>query len=164
MTHFDYLALTLIAIFSFWGLWKGFVKEILSLAGLFAAFYFASQYDTLAASYFKFYDNQQVKIVFFFILIFVVVLFITAVITKILNKLIKVANIGFFNHVLGFIFGGFKGMLIAYLFLYMSRFIPSMHFLDEQNSFLIPYLDQIFGVISGLISNPNLSEVQYDFA
>lgn len=164
MTHFDYLVLTLIAIFSFWGLWKGFVKEIISLAGLFAGFYFASQYDSSLASFLTFYDNQQVKVILFFILIFVFVLFLTAMISKILNKLIKAANIGFFNHILGFIFGGIKGILIAYLFLYLSRLIPLIHFIDEQNSFLIPYLDQIFSILNGLISNPNLSEVQYDFA
>lgn len=96
-----------------WGAWRGFVREILSLAGWVLAFLAANAVaaplgELLPASW----ARAEVRVLIAFIVVFVLVLSALTLVATLISKLFKKAGLGGVDRTLGGLFGLARGVLI----------------------------------------------------
>ena len=113
----------LIPIVWFWirGISKGLVIELATLAGMvlgiLGAYYFASYGQDLLKEYFSFSDRTA-RIISY-IVIFLVIWIVVYLIGRAIDKSVDAVAMGWFNKILGGIFGLIKGVLIVCLVLFL---------------------------------------------
>lgn len=118
MGYADIFILLVLAVSFLVGIYKGFVKEVLSLATLvlsIAAAVYLADYpagwlpiDISSHSFSLFgatLDVYDIAITVSFILIFLVAMILGYVLTNVINKLIKESPLNWFNRLLGSLFG-----------------------------------------------------------
>ena len=88
------------------GISKGFIEQAVSLAGIVASVWMAFKFSSLVSEKLSAYINVSdtvLKIVSF-IIILIVVSIVVLLIAKLLTGLFKMANLGWVNRLLGFVF------------------------------------------------------------
>jgi len=114
------------------GFIRGFVKEVAALAALILGIWGAIKFsDFTAAKLYDYFDmsGQYVGIIAF-ILTFMVILVVIHFIGMIVDKLVEAVALGFFNRLLGMVFGLIKSVLI------MSVIFVVLNAIDEHKPFL----------------------------
>jgi len=111
------------------GLWKGIVREVMSLAGvvlgILAGLLFGGQ---LGKGLERWIPNEAAAYAVAMVLVFVLVMLGTELISRIVTGLIKMVNLGIVNHLLGGAFGLLRGFLIgAVIVLALSLFLDPGH-------------------------------------
>jgi membrane protein required for colicin V production len=139
MNHLDIIVLTIIgALFAF-GLWKGLIKQLFSLAGILVGYVAALEFYEQSALYFSGLDENVAKITGF-ILIFVICIILSSIIAAVVGKIVKFAELSWLNRVAGGLLGFVKGFLITgIIVLVLVAFLPSESRL-LRNSVMLPYM------------------------
>jgi membrane protein required for colicin V production len=114
MTWIDYAVLAVMVISVAWGVWRGLVREVISLAGWVIAFLAANLLagpmgETLPESL----GNPELRVLLAFVGIFVVVLAVTTLTALLLSRMLKAAGLGGFDRSLGALFGVARGLLVV---------------------------------------------------
>jgi len=152
MNFFDYILIAVVGLSMVLSLWRGFVREIISLVGLVLAFFLASRFAGDASGLLDQWITQNnLANIAAFVLIFVLVMFIVGAIGFIVRKLVDMAALTATDRTLGMFFGAARGMLLigtAFL-MYTAYAKPDMPFL--QKSLLTPYAIQLSEVIGKTI-------------
>jgi membrane protein required for colicin V production len=164
MSPFDYFILTVLIVSSIYGVYRGLIKEILSLIGLVLSFYLASNFDNLLANLVPIENKSDFLIISAFILIFVSTLILTSLLIKIISKVLKFAGLSILNRFFGFIFGMARGLVVVLVILYLNQLIPFINLIDPSESTLIPFLDPIFSIVLEYLPNYQSTHVEYDYA
>jgi membrane protein required for colicin V production len=164
MSPFDYFILTVLIVSSIYGLYRGLIKEILSLTGLVLSFYLASNFDNPLANLVPIENKSDFLIISAFILIFVSTLILTSLLIKIISKVLKFAGLSILNRFFGFIFGMARGLVVVLVILYLNQLIPFINLIDPSESTLIPFLDPIFSIVLEYLPNYQSTHVEYDYA
>ena len=164
MSPFDYFILTLLIVSSVYGVYRGLIKEVLSLTGLVLSFYLGSNFDNLLASIVPIENKSDFLIISAFILIFVSTLILTSLLIKIISKVLKFAGLSILNRFFGFIFGMARGLVVVLVILYLNQLIPFINLIDPAESKLIPFLDPIFSIVLEYLPNYQSTHVEYDYA
>lgn len=93
---------------------RGFVREILSLAGWVIAFMiagsFASQFELMLPSS---VTGESLRILISFVVVFISVLLIMMLVTMLLSSTIKSVGLGFIDRLLGAFFGFLRGFVVV---------------------------------------------------
>ena len=152
MSPFDYFILTVLIVSSIYGVYRGLIKEILSLIGLVLSFYLASNFDNLLANLVPIENKSDFLIISAFILIFVSTLILTSLLIKIISKVLKFAGLSILNRFFGFIFGMARGLVVVLVILYLNQLIPFINLIDPSESTLTPFLDPIFSFVLGVFT------------
>ena len=113
MSALDIAILAVLALSVAWGIWRGFVREILSLAGWVLAFLAANAVaaqlgELLPASW----ARAEVRVLIAFVVVFVLVLSATTLVAALLSRLFKRAGLGGVDRTLGALFGLGRGVVI----------------------------------------------------
>ncbi|MDX8391345.1 MAG: CvpA family protein [Mariprofundaceae bacterium] len=117
MNLFDYLLLAIAGLSMVLSLWRGFVREIISLIGLVAAFIIAGRASGMAADLLHgWIPNSTVANMAGFGLVFVSVMLVVALIGSLIRKLVDMADLTASDRTLGMIFGLARGLLLIGLF------------------------------------------------
>ncbi len=117
MTWLDYAVLVLLAASILWGLWRGFVREVISLGAWVLAFIAANFFaGALGEELPKALPTPEVRVLVAFVIVFVVTLIACSVAGALLSKLTKVAGLGSADRVLGGVFGLTRALLILLAF------------------------------------------------
>ena len=125
MTWFDVLALAIVFLSLLLGLFRGFVREVLSLAGWVAAALIASRFAEHAAVWMpQGIPSEHVRLALGFFAVFVVVLIVASLLGSLLGALARAAGLGFMDRMLGAIFGIARGVLILVLFVLAAGLTP----------------------------------------
>ena len=164
MSPFDYFILTVLIVSSIYGVYRGLIKEILSLTGLVLSFYLASNFDNSLANLVPIENKSDFLIISAFILIFVSTLILTSLLIKIVSKVLKFAGLSILNRFFGFIFGMARGLVVVLVILYLNQLIPFINLIDPKESTLIPLLDPIFSIVLEYLPNYQSTHVEYDYA
>ena len=164
MSPFDYFILTVLIVSSIYGVYRGLIKEVLSLTGLVLSFYLASNFDNSLANLVPIENKSDFLIISAFILIFVSALILTSLLIKIVSKVLKFAGLSFLNRFFGFIFGMARGLVVVLVILYLNQLIPFINLIDPTESTLIPLLDPIFSIVLEYLPNYQSTHVEYDYA
>ena len=164
MSPFDYFILTVLIVSSIYGVYRGLIKEVLSLTGLVLSFYLASNFDNSLANLVPIENKSDLLIISAFILIFVSTLILTSLLIKIISKVLKFAGLSILNRFFGFIFGMARGLVVVLVILYLNQLIPFINLIDPTESTLIPFLDPIFSIVLEYLPNYQSTHVEYDYA
>lgn len=113
MSWLDYAILGVLAVSMVWGIWRGFVREVISLAGWVLAFLAANAVagplgDALPTSI----SSPEVRVLVAFLIVFIFTLSIATVAGMLLSRLLKAAGLGGLDRTLGGLFGLARGVVI----------------------------------------------------
>jgi membrane protein required for colicin V production len=110
----DIALLVILGYFALRGLFRGVVKEVVAVLGLFVAFWVASLYWTLAEVHLKpIFDMPGQRGISGFIIIFAVVYFFTSLISIFVDKIVKLTISPLVSGLLGIVAGVIKGALVC---------------------------------------------------
>lgn len=114
----DIALLVILGYFFLRGIFRGVVKEVVAVLGLFVAFWVASVYWPLGDEHLRaIFDLPGQRGVISFILIFVVVYFLISIISIFVDKIIKLTISPVVSALLGAVVGVMKGVLVCAILL-----------------------------------------------
>lgn len=139
MNQVDIAILIVIVISSAFGLWRGFIKEVLSLLSWIAALVVARLYsEPLADMLVSLIDSSSIRYVTAFCLLFVMVIMIGTLINHFMTKVLTITGLKFLDKLLGAVFGVARGTVIILVILFiLNVFVSETQW--WQQSTLIPY-------------------------
>jgi len=140
MSLFDYLLIAIAGLSMVLSLWRGFVREIISLIGLVAAFFAASRASGMAANLVNdWIPNTTVANIAGFTLVFIAVMVVVALVGALIRKLVDMADLTATDRTLGMFFGLARGLMLIGLFflIYTSYAKPDKPWMKK--SMLTPY-------------------------
>jgi membrane protein required for colicin V production len=146
-THFDWLAVVIVTLSGLLSLWRGFVREALSLLGWVIAFVIAN----LAAQHLAdligdVIANRGGRYIVAWSLLFVLTLIATSLSAKLLSRLISASGLGVLDRILGSVFGVLRGALIVSALVFVLRLIDAKDAMGlREDSQLMPQIDLLLG-------------------
>jgi len=143
VNYFDYILMTIVGLSMVLSIWRGFVREMISLIGLVLAFFAASHISGDAGAFLNdWIQNDALANLAGFILVFVLVMVVVGLIGALIRKLVNMADLTATDRTLGVLFGATRGMLIVGLgfLIYTSYAKPDQTWM--QKSMLTPYAMQ----------------------
>ncbi|MCG8613769.1 MAG: CvpA family protein [Pseudomonadales bacterium] len=121
----DGVIIGIIGISAVLSLWRGFVKEVLSLLTWIAAFFvarlFASNLETLLVDSIS---TPSLRYGVSFLILFVVTLLIGSILNRLVGQLIKVTGLTSTDRLLGMFFGLARGIVITIVMIALLRLTP----------------------------------------
>jgi membrane protein required for colicin V production len=111
MNALDIIFLIVLGVTTAYGIWKGMISQVLSIAGIVVGYILASHYYIRLAEQLKFSDPTLGKIVSF-VIIFIACVLAAAILSWLMNKLFKLPGLGMINSFLGGLVGFVKGLLL----------------------------------------------------
>ena len=114
MTWLDYAVIGVLAISVGWGIWRGLMREAISLAGWVIAFLLANLFAVqLAELLAKSLPRPEWHVPLAFVAIFLLTLTLATLVGLLLSKLVRKVGLGGLDRTLGGLFGLVRGWLIA---------------------------------------------------
>lgn len=160
MNIFDIAVTMVLAFCLIRGYFKGLIGEISGIIGVIAGFYGAATYYPMMSEMLaKWIDMQGLRQVLSFFIIFCLILVAVSLISIGLQKILKLAFLGWVDRTFGLLFGAAKGVLIVSVILVMiTSFGPkNPKFLSE--STLTPYVVRVSSALSVLVSKENRKDL-----
>lgn len=126
MNPFDIVIIVIVGYSLVRGLFRGLVKEVSSIIGVFGGFYAAyTYYGLLNKLLSKLIHDISYLNILSFMIIFCIVLIIVSVLGVIIKYLLNIAFLGWVDRIGGVIFGITKGVLVvSVLFIALTAFLP----------------------------------------
>jgi len=125
MTWLDYAVLGVIGASVLWGVWRGLVREVISIAGWILAFVAANLLATPLASILpQAIPRPELRLLVAFMGLFIVVLVIATLFGMLLSRLAKAAGLAGLDRLLGSFFGLARGLLIVLAFALVAGLTP----------------------------------------
>ncbi len=159
----DITIVVIIAASAIWGIFKGFVRQFVSIAalvlGIWCAFKFTAYLSNQIKSLLSISIAQDTLHIIMFVAIFIIVMILAHFIGKGIEGIIKLSMLGWLNRLLGFIFGALKAAIILSIAVYIINYINGMfhaipqEFLDNSKGYaflehfykeFFPFLEKIF--------------------
>jgi membrane protein required for colicin V production len=117
VTALDLAVLGVLVLSTAWGVWRGLVREVISLAGWVCAFLVANWLaEPLANALPGSISNPDVRVIVAFVAIFVVTLTLATLVALMVSKALKATGLAGLDRTLGGLFGVARGVLIAAVF------------------------------------------------
>ena len=117
MTWFDYAALALLVASILWGVWRGLVRELISVAAWVLAFLAANLFaGPLGEELPQALPTPEIRMLVAFIAVFVATLAVCTLFGLLLSRLARVAGLGGLDRVLGGVFGLARALLVLLAF------------------------------------------------
>lgn len=126
MNFFDIIVIVILGYCFIRGIFRGLIKELASIVGVFGGFYAAYTYYMMVAKLLsKWITNTGYLNILSFLIIFCGVFIIISILGVIINYLLKIAFLGWLDRTCGAVFGAMKGMLIvSILLIALTTFLP----------------------------------------
>lgn len=141
MSGFDWIIGLVFLISVVVGMWRGFVKEALSIASWIMAFWLAISFCHEAGEFIGGYVNiptETFRVWAGFSLVFVVTLFAFALLSMLVTKLMLHGPVKTLDRILGVGFGGIRAAAIIIAFMWVIRAMGMSESAWWSNSSLIP--------------------------
>jgi len=109
----DWILLAVLGLSFLLGVWRGLVKELLSLAGWVAAFYLAQMYAPQTAAWLPMEgSSEMLRYAAGFVITFIAVLVATVLISWVMKKMVSAVGLGPLDRLLGGLFGVLRGVVL----------------------------------------------------
>ena len=139
MNWIDYAVIGVILLSAVISLIRGFVKEAISLAIWFSAFFIASQFYADLATYLTKLDDLMIRNGVAIAILFVSTLVLGGLINYLISQLVEFTGLTGTDRVLGLVFGALRGILmVSALLFFIDTFTPMSSSTWWQTSVLIP--------------------------
>ena len=144
-TAVDWVIIVVLAVSTLLSLWRGFVREALSLAGWVAAFLVANLFvDQMASLLAGTIDNITGRYVAAYAILFVATLIMATFATYVAGQLVKATGLSVLDRVLGTVFGFARGIIIILVCVFVLRqLVPPPDLLWLGQSALMPHVDML---------------------
>ena len=141
-TWIDYAIIAIIIISTIISLFRGFIKEIVSLVIWIVAFVLAFHYSTALSNEFRTHiASDSLRLTISFVLILISTLLAGAVIKFIMNRIKSNSEVGMTDRILGTILGLLRGIFLVVMLLLLGELTTFNQTPAWQNSALIPHLE-----------------------
>ncbi len=121
----DYALITVVVLSALVSLFRGFVKEALSLAGWIASFLLATRFaESVAVSLSGWVEHEQARQVLAYAAVFVAVLVLWAIISRLIVKLIRASALSGLDRVVGVFFGLLRGLVLVAVLVLLGSMSP----------------------------------------
>ncbi len=139
MNWIDFTIIGVILLSTVISLIRGFVKEAISLAVWFAAFFIASQFYADLATYMTKFDDQIIRNGVAIAILFASTLILGGLVNYLISQLVQFTGLSGTDRALGSVFGLLRGALIvSALLFFLDTFTASDSSIWWQESVLIP--------------------------
>ena len=126
MNEVDAAILVVTGISSLFGLWRGLIKEVLSLVSWIAALVIARVYsEALAGWLVNLIESDGARYVTAFAILFVVVMMLGTLITHAISKLLTITGLKLVDRLLGAAFGVARGIIIVLVVIFITGLFVS---------------------------------------
>ena len=138
MNEVDTAIIVVTVLSSLFGLWRGLVKEVLSLLTWVAALVVARVYsEPLAGLMLNLIESSSLRYVTAFALIFILIMMLGTLINHFLSKVLTITGLKLLDRLLGTVFGLARGVIIVLVVMFIMRvFVSETE--QWQQSLLIP--------------------------
>jgi len=135
----DIVILIIIVFSSAFGLWRGLIKEVLSLLTWIAALLVSRVYsEPLAGLMTGMIENDGIRYVSAFAILFFIVMMFGTFLNSLMSKLLSVAGLKLADRLLGAGFGVARGVIIVLVIMFIASMFVSETELWQQSQ-LIPF-------------------------
>lgn len=139
MNWVDFAIIGIVVLSTLISLLRGFVKEAVSLAVWFSAFFIASNFYSYLSVYLTKFDDAMVRNGVAIGILFVSTLILGGLVNYVIGQLVQHTGLSGTDRVLGAVFGLLRGALVvSALLFFMDAFTPSSNSEWWQASILIP--------------------------
>ncbi|AGH45441.1 CvpA family protein [Paraglaciecola psychrophila] len=139
MNWIDYAILCVTLLSAVISIIRGFVKEAISLAIWFSAFFIASQFYADLATYLTKFDDLMIRNGVAIAILFVSTLVIGGLVNYLISQLVQFTGLTGTDRALGLVFGALRGVLIvSALLFFLDTFTPVSASTWWETSVLIP--------------------------
>lgn len=143
MNTMDLMIVAVVGLSCLFGLWRGFVREVLSLLVWIAALFIGGIYGAHLAGVFEpMIENATARFALGFFVLALATLLLGGLINHFLVKLVQLAGLSFSDRLLGAIFGVARGAVVVTI----AVFLLSTAYAAEpwwQQSQLVPWFMQL---------------------
>ena len=158
LTIVDYSVLGVIGLSVLLSVWRGFMREVLSLAAWIVAFLIAFMFADAGAAYLAAYVSvPSVRIILAFGGLFLVTLFIGGLINILVAQLVKTTGLSGTDRMIGIVFGVVRGVAIIGLLVLLAGLTPLPSDPWWNESLLLPRFQPMALWLRGLLP-PELAE------
>ena len=121
----DWIFLAVLALSMLVGLWRGIVREVLSLVGWVAAFFVAQIEAPRVAQWLPMSgSSDMLRYAAGFVVVIVAVLVLTALLAWMLRQLVSAVGLGLVDRLLGGMFGLARGMVVLFAVSVVAHMTP----------------------------------------
>lgn len=158
MNALDIVILIIIILTTAYGIWRGMVSQIFSIAGIVGGYFAAVHYYIPLSQHLTFMDAGVARILSF-ILIFIACIVVAVIIAWLIGKVFKLPGLGLINSIGGAVVGFIKGFLIiALMVIFLVAILPHDSPLLNKSATL-PYVFKGIKIIDNMI--PQDIKTQY---
>ncbi|WP_415357951.1 CvpA family protein [Halioglobus sp. Uisw_031] len=153
-TAVDWAIIAVLGLSILLSLWRGFVREAVSLAGWIAAFVIANMFvGEMAAFLQQWIANVTGRYVAAYALLFAGMLMVAGIAGKLSAQVVKVTGLTLLDRLLGTVFGFARGIIIVLVVVYVLRQLaPPQNVLWLDESQLMPHVDMLGQWVQALFS------------
>jgi membrane protein required for colicin V production len=141
----DWAIIVIIGLSVLLSLWRGFVREAISLTGWVAAFVIANMFvGEMAALLAQWIVNVTGRYIAAFALLFAGTLIMVSILGKMGAQLVRVTGLTLLDRLLGTAFGFARGVIIVLVLVYLLRqFAPPQNLIWLDQAQLMPHIDML---------------------
>jgi len=157
----DMVVLAIIGLSCLFGLWRGFVREVLSVVAWVAAILVARAYSPhLAPMFSGMTENETARYVAAFALLCLGTLILGALINHFMTRLVNLAGLQVTDRLLGSLFGVLRGVLIVAILVYFGAGFYAQESWWLQSG-TIPYIENVIDWLMDFfgLENVGINEV-----
>lgn len=152
MNWADFVLLAVIALSALISLWRGFMRESVSLATWVAAFWVATGFANLLAIRFeRWIETPSLRLIVAFAVLFILVLLIGAVINHFIGLAIKKTGLSGTDRFIGLFFGLARGIVVVAIMVLLGRLAGLSRDPWWQESQLITYVQPVSAWMQGFL-------------
>ncbi len=121
MTSFDYVVLIIIGLSIIFSVMRGMVREVLAILGWVAAFYVGRTYtDQVLPMMPVDIPSESLRVLAAFLVLFLATLLLASLLGIALSAIIRKVGLGWFNRLLGAMFGVIRGLLVVCVLVFLA--------------------------------------------
>jgi len=141
----DWTIITVLSLSILLSLWRGFVREAVSLAGWIAAFFIANMFvGAMEVVLTQWISNVTGRYVAAFAILFVATLVMANVLGALGKQVVRVTGLSLLDRLLGTAFGFARGIIIVLVTVYLLKLLAppqNLKWLDQAQ--LMPHVDML---------------------
>lgn len=154
MNWIDATILAIVILSVVIGIFRGFVKEVLSLINWGGAIFATIYFHEKAQNYLKAYiDSETVLSMASFAAVFLIFIIAGSLVTHFIGYLVKKSGLGGTDRMLGLVFGFARGVLVSAVLLAAVSFTPVKSQKTWQDSLILPIFNPVVAWLNTNISS-----------
>lgn len=163
MTSFDYVVLAIVGLSVLLSVMRGFVREVLALAGWVAAFFVAKIYMLeLVPLLPQAIPTESLRMLAAFLILFLATLLVCTLLAIALSQLFKKIGLGWLDRIFGGIFGLIRGMVIVGVLVFLAGFTSAPKDIRWRNAMFSAPLEYVVTSLLPWFPSDIAKHIKYD--